>query len=109
MPSSVIASGGALVSRERKRTCGSSIARAKPHRSARATMPGIMDAPSGCGKSVGGATQIKPIKVARRKHSVICIKLGEVCREEVFRGGVVQSVCRCLGMVRAAAEVLFFY
>lgn len=64
---------------------------------------------SGCGKSVGGATQIKPIKVARRKHSVICIKLGEVCREEVFRGGVVQSVCRCLGMVRAAAEVLFSY
>lgn len=42
-----------------------------------------------CGKSVGGGTQIKPIKVVRRKYSAICIKLGEVCREEVFGRGVV--------------------
>lgn len=47
---------------------------------------------SGCGKSVGGGTEIKPIKVVRRKYSAICSKLGEVCREEVFGGGVVQSV-----------------
>lgn len=43
VPSSAIASGDALIYRERKRTCGSSIGWAKPHRSARATMPGIKD------------------------------------------------------------------
>ena len=64
---------------------------------------------SGCGKSVGGGTQIKPIKVVRRKYSAICIKLGEVCREEVFGGGVVQSVCRYLGMALAAVEVLYLF
>lgn len=64
---------------------------------------------SGCGKSVGGGTQIKPIKVVRRKYLSICIKLGEVCREEVFGGGVVQSVCMYLGMVLAAVEVLCLF
>lgn len=63
----------------------------------------------GCGKSVGGGTQIKPIKVVRRKYSAICIKLREACREEVFGEGVVQSVCRYPGMVLAAVEMLYLF
>lgn len=63
----------------------------------------------GCGKSVGGGTQIKPIKFVRRKYSAICIKLGEVCREEVFGEGVAKSVCTYLGMVLAAVEVLYLF
>lgn len=66
-------------------------------------------ASSGCGKLVGGGTQIKAIKGVRRKYSVICITLGEVCREEVFGGGGVQSVCRYLGMVLAEVEVLYLF
>lgn len=64
---------------------------------------------SGCGKSEGGGTQIKPIKVARRNYLAICVDLGQVCREEVLGGGVVKPVCRYLGMVLAAAEVLYLF
>lgn len=45
VPTSAIASGNTLISRERMGICGNSVARAKPHRSARATVPGIMDTP----------------------------------------------------------------
>jgi len=45
VPTSVIAPGDAWISRKRKVICGSSLARAKPHGSARATTPGIMDTP----------------------------------------------------------------
>lgn len=35
--------------------------------------------------------------------------VGQVCREEVFGGGMVKPVCRYLGMVLAAAEVLHLF